>query len=204
MTDKPSYHHGNLRQALLDAACDLLDREGIEAVTIRAVARGAGVAHSAPANHFKTRTDLLTAVAAQTFEALAHTIQAKLRDGALDPLLDRRGRLKLFAGTVLAFGLAAPNRYRLLWRRDCLDVDNADLLTQMDVLYEPLIALFSEQRSLEESVSPETRGIALWSMIHGYVSLRLDGNLIALRDEHTGEPRELAIIDAFLEGIGAP
>ncbi len=203
MTSKPSYHHGNLRQALLDAALDLLDREGIEAVTIRAVARGAGVAHSAPANHFKTRTDLLTALAAQTFEALAQTIQAKLLNAPADPLLDRRGRLKLFGSTVLEFGLAAPNRYRLLWRRDCLDVNDADLLRQMDVLYEPLVALFSEP-SQKDGVSPETRGIALWSMVHGYVSLRLDGNLIALKDEHTGEPRELAIIDAFLEGIGAP
>jgi len=203
MSDKPTYHHGNLRQVLLDTARDLLDQEGIEAVTIRAVARGACVAHSAPANHFKTRKDLLTALAAQTFEELAQTIQAKLLNGSADPFLDRRGRLKLFAHTVLAFGLAAPNRYRLLWRRDCLLVDDPDLLAQMDVLYEPLITLFSEQ-SQKSAVSPETRGIALWSMIHGYVSLRLDGNLVALNDEHTGEPRELAVIDAFLEGITGP
>jgi AcrR family transcriptional regulator len=203
MSTKPNYHHGNLRQELLDTACDLLDREGIDAVTIRAVARGAGVAHSAPANHFKTRKDLLTALAAQTFEELAHTIQAKLIDGSSDPMLDRRGRLKQFASTILAFGLATPNRYRLLWRRDCLVVDDPQLLMQMDVLYEPLIALFSEQ-SQKSAISPETRGIALWSMIHGYVSLRLDGNLIALNDEKNGEPREFAIIDAFLGGIAAP
>jgi len=201
MSNKPSYHHGNLRQALLDAACNLLDREGIEAVTIRAVARGAGVAHSAPANHFKTRRDLLTALAAQIFEALAHTIQAKLLNATADPLLDRRGRLKLFGSTVLEFGLSAPNRYRLLWRRDCLAVDDPHLVTQMDVLYDPLIALFSDPS--QDGVSPETRGIALWSMVHGYVSLRLDGNLVALKDARTGEPRELAIIDAFLDGIGS-
>ena len=203
MSNKPSYHHGNLRQALLDAACNLLDREGIEAVTIRAVARGAGVAHSAPANHFKTRRDLLTALAAQIFEALAQTIQAKLVKSPPDPMLDRRDRLKLFASTVLEFGLAHPNRYRLLWRRDCLAVDDPHLLTQMDVLYGPLIALFSETPQ-NGNVSSETQGIALWSMLHGYVAMRLDGNLIALNDERTGEPRELAIIDAFLEGIGDP
>jgi AcrR family transcriptional regulator len=202
MSTKPNYHHGNLRQELLDTACDLLDREGIEAVTIRAVARGAGVAHSAPANHFKTRRDLLTALAAQIFEALTDTIRAKLINAARDPMLDRRGRLKLFASTVLEFGLATPNRYRLLWRRDCLIVDDPHLLTQMDALYEPLIALFSKDPR-SGGISPETRGIALWSLVHGYISMRLDGNLIALEDESSGEPREIAIIDAVLDGISS-
>ncbi len=196
MTGKTPYHHGDLRKALLTAALGLLDSEGVDGVTIRAVARAIGVAHSAPANHFKTRKDLLTALAAQIFEDLSAAIRERLQHGDLA----RREQLKVFADTVISFGLGHPNRYRLLWRRDCLTVDDPKLLEQMDVLYEPLIAIFSEPRE-HPSTGAETQGIALWSLVHGYVSLRLDGNLIPLDDEVTGEPRERAIVDALLDGI---
>lgn len=198
MTEKSTYHHGNLRDALLDAAFELLDQDGVDGVTIRAVARSLGVAHSAPANHFKTRKDLLTALATRSFEQLTSAIQNGLQQG----LEDRRERLKVFADTVIAYGLNHPNRYRLLWRRDCLAVDDPDLLAQMDALYEPLIHLF-EQSDQKEQRSAETSGIALWSMVHGYVSLRLDGNLVPLNDEVSGEPRERAIIDALFDGIAS-
>jgi len=198
MTEKLTYHHGKLRDALLDAAFELLDQEGVDGVTIRAVARAIGVAHSAPANHFKTRKDLLTALAAETFEQLTSAIQKGLQQGSGD----RRKKLKVFADTVIAFGLNHPNRYRLLWRRDCLAVDDPHLLAQMDALYEPLIDLF-ERGNQKEQRSAETSGIALWSMVHGYVSLRLDGNLIPLNDEVSGEPRERAIVDALFDGIAS-
>ena len=196
--NKAPYHHGNLRDAILDAAVHLLDTDGVDGVTIRAVARSIGVAHSAPANHFKSRKDLLTAIATRIFEDLTQDIQTKLRS-VQD---DRRERLKAFADTVISFGLKHPNRYRLLWRRDCLVVDDPGLLAQMDALYEPLVALFAEG-SQSAHRSAETSGIALWSLVHGYVSLRLDGNLIPLKDEVSGKPRERAIIDALLDGIPA-
>ncbi len=199
MTDKAPYHHGNLRDAIIDAAFQLLDAEGVEGVTIRAVARAIGVAHSAPANHFKTRKDLLTTLATRTFEDLTAEIQKKLRT-AQDDQGDKRAYLKMFADTVISFGLRHPDRYRLLWRRDCLTVDDPNLLTQMDALYEPLVALFDEGHRQAQR-SAETSGIALWSLVHGYVSLRLDGNLIPLNDEVTGDPRERAIVDAMLDGI---
>lgn len=198
MTERPTYHHGNLRDAILEAAFNLLDMGGVDSVTIRAVARQIGVAHSAPANHFKTRKDLLTALATRTFEQLTAAIQKGLQHGSED----RRERLKVFADMVIDFGLSHPNRYRLLWRRDCLLVDDPQLLAQMDALYEPLIALF-EQGGQNVHRSAETSGIALWSMVHGYVSLRLDGNLIPLRDEVSGEPRERAIVDALFDGIAS-
>ncbi len=196
MSTKATYHHGNLREAILEAAFGLLDENGVDGVTIRAVARIIGVAHSAPANHFKTRKALLTALATRTFEELTLAIRKGIQQGSGD----RRERLKVFADTVISFGLAEPNRFRLLWRPDCLIVDDPDLLSQMDALYEPLIDLF-EQGNQNGQLSAETSGIALWSLVHGYVSLRLDGNLIALDDEVSGEPRERAIVDALLSGI---
>lgn len=190
------YHHGNLREALMDAAFALLDEDGAEAVTIRAVARRAGVTHAAPANHFAGRKALMTALAARVFEDLAREIARRLAraGGGLE------ARLRVFADAVLRFGLASPNRYRLIWRWDALDGQDAALQQSMDAIYDRLIAELSAHGS--SSLDPHSRAIALWSMVHGYVSMRIEGNLVPGRDAVTGEPREKAIVTALLGGIG--
>ena len=192
----PAYHHGNLRAGLLDAALTILDAEGVDAVTIRAVARAAGVSHAAPANHFADRKALLTALAAGIFAALAGRIARKL---AAAPG-GRAARLRVFADTMIAFGLRHPHRYRLLWRRDSLDDADAGLQQAMDAIYDRLVAELSEDGP--SSVAADSRAVALWSMVHGYISLRLDGNFVPLRDARTRAPRQDAIVTALLEGIG--
>ncbi|MBX3505835.1 MAG: TetR/AcrR family transcriptional regulator [Parvibaculum sp.] len=193
---KESYHHGNLRAALVSAAFELLDEEGVEAVTIRAVARRAGVTHAAPANHFRDRRALLTALAAEIFGGLRTEIDRKLK-GARPGL---EARLRVFAQAVLRFGLAAPNRYRLIWRWDALDGKDPALSAAMDGIYDRLIEELSRQGAA--GFDPHSRAIALWSMVHGYVSMRIEGNLLAGKDKVTGEPREVAIVSAMLRGVG--
>jgi AcrR family transcriptional regulator len=193
---KETYHHGNLRESLLQAAFALLDEEGLEAVTIRAVARRVGVTHAAPANHFRDRKALLTALAARIFEALRQEIEKKLATADSD--LDQR--LRVFVQALLRFGLAHPNRYRLIWRWDALDGADPMLAGAMDAIYDRLIAELSGRGS--QALDPHSRAIALWSMAHGYVSMRIEGNLRTGRDAVTGEPREAAIVTAILRGIG--
>ena len=199
-TAKSPYHHGHLRPALLSAAFTLLDRSGLESVTIRAVAREIGVAHSAPANHFKDRKALLTAMATEVFGDLGEVITAQLAHGSsIAKLEDRRARVGVFAETLINFGLSHPHRYRLLWRRDCLDDTDLDLQNGMDQIYDALLA---ELGASETGRSEETDAIALWSMLHGYISMRLDGNLIAKSDSVSGVARHQAIVDALFDGIG--
>ena len=190
------YHHGNLRQALLSAALELLDDAGVEGVTIRAVARRAGVAHSAPANHFRDRRALLTCLAAGIFSELAAEIQQSLTSKRLTG----PARVRRFADVLLAFGLRHPHRYRLLWRRDLLDDSDAALQAPMDLIYDSLVKELEACDSTHPE-SPHTQAVALWSLMHGYVSMRLDGNLRAKKDELTGRARERAIIDVLLRGI---
>lgn len=190
-----AYHHGNLRGELLAAAMGLLDEGGVEAVTIRAVARRAGVTHAAPANHFADRRALLTALATGIFEALAERIGRRLASAGAR----RDARIRTFADATVAFGLAHPHRFRLLWRRDSLDDTDGALQAAMDAIYDRLVAELAAVPSARASA--ETRAIALWSMVQGYVCMRLDGNLVSKVDEETGEPRQKAIMTALLDGI---
>jgi AcrR family transcriptional regulator len=193
------YHHGNLRPALLKAAFSLLDQSGVENVTIRAVARQIGVAHSAPANHFKDRKALLTAMATMVFDEIGGAITQQLaKSRSDDTSLTRRARIGVFAETLINFGLSQPHRYRLLWRRDLLDDGDEALQNAMNAIYDALLVELGETRPTR---SIETDAIALWSMLHGYISMRLDGNLVAKSDEKAGIPRHHAIVDALFAGI---
>jgi AcrR family transcriptional regulator len=192
--NRDAYHHGQLREVLLQAALERLDAHGVDAVTIRAVARDAGVSHAAPANHFADRRQLLTALAVNCFLDLDRRIVAALdaSDG------DQRDRAALLAECVIDYGLTYPWRYRLLWRWDLLDQTNPAFVEAMEAIYDKLLKTVSDAGQ-PGTLSRETYGIALWSIVHGYVSLRLEGLFVAAADEASGIPRHRAIIDALLK-----
>lgn len=191
-----SYHHGNLREELLRCAFEMLESDGAEAITIRAVARAAGVAHSAPVNHFPNKQALLTSLAASIFHALAEEVTNGLKTGPMK----YPDVIRTFANTITDYALAHPNRYRLLWRRDLLDDHDSELSAAMDRIYGLLIEKLGKDKRVRKT-SVETRAIALWSMVHGYVTMRLDGNFVEKNDEINGLPRQEAIVEAILEGI---
>jgi AcrR family transcriptional regulator len=190
-----TYHHGNLREELLKAAMEILDESGIEAVTIRQVARKVGVGHSAPANHFADKRALLTQLAIDIFVSLGQLIK---RDLQLAPQ-GLGEKVRVFTDTLIEFGLSQPNRFRLLWRRDYLENDSKELNGAMDVIYEALLATLATDK--ESNVSVESKAIALWSMLQGYVTMRIDGNLEPKQDEVSGKARQQAIVDVLLNGL---
>jgi len=195
--DKASnYHHGNLREQILQTAFDLLDHEGIDAVGIRKIARLLEVAHSAPANHFKNKQALLTALAAESFRYLVLKIGKDISKKAGDLRL----AIHSFSNTILEFGLKYPNRYKLLWRREYADDQDGELGGAMDDIYAQLTAILGEHAK-NKQVDVESQAIALWSLVHGYVLLRLDENLNEGYDEVTGIKRQVAIIDVLIDGI---
>jgi len=195
---KRGYHHGDLRRALLAAALKLLDNEGIEGVTVRAVARGAGVAHSAPANHFKDRAALLGALAEQIFEDLTQQVDQAMSDAPQTP----EAKLKSIAGALLNYALGYPHRYRLLWRRYGVEAVDSGIEKAGTRLLETLerLLLAAEPRGAR-SVALNSRIIACWSLVHGYASLRIEGTLVEGKDEVTGKSRLEAILDVLINGL---
>lgn len=196
MAKSPHYHHGNLREHILQTAFELLDAEGIDAVGIRKIARLLDVAHSAPANHFKNKQALLTALATESFCDLNSKIKKASKVGTGDFRL----AIHAFSNAVLDFGLKYPNRYKLMWRREYSGDQHDELSKVMDDTYTQLTAILSEHAK-KKQVDVESQAIALWSLIHGYVLLRLDENLYAGYDEVTGIKRQSAIIDVLINGI---
>jgi AcrR family transcriptional regulator len=191
-----NYHHGNLREKIIQTAFELLDDEGIEAVGIRKIARVLEVAHSAPANHFKNKQTLLTALATESFRHLVSIIEKEIpkKVGNL------RFAIHSFSNTILEFGLKYPNRYKLLWRREYAEYQDGELGAAMDDIYAQLTAILGEHAK-NKQVDVESQAIALWSLVHGYVLLRLDETLKEGFDEVTGIKRQIAIIDVLIDGI---
>jgi AcrR family transcriptional regulator len=188
--------HGDLRTALLSEGLVLLDNEGIESVTIRAVARNAGVAHSAPANHFPSRNAMLTAIAAMIFAELAEMSVAAVT--AMDDQPEQA--IRAFADTWFQFAFDHPNRYQLLWQRQLVCHEDPGLEGEMNRVYSTLLSIL-QRNQIDRRVDAETDAIAIWSMIHGYISLRLDGNFVAAKDSVSNLPRNKAILLSLIDGI---
>jgi len=193
---KAGQRHGDLRAELLREGIKLLDTQGVQGVTIRAVARNAGVAHSAPANHFPSRQLMLTAIAAMVFADLADQTSEAIA-GIED---DSEQAILAFANTCFQFAFDTPNRYQLLWQRQLIDQDNPAVAKEMERVYSALLASLRQDQP-NRRVDIETDAIAIWSMIHGYISMRQDGNFVAAEDTITKLPRHKAILLSLINGI---
>lgn len=192
MTPSKPFHHGDLKRVLFDAALALLDAHGPSGVTIRAVAKAAGVSHSAPVNHYKDRRALLTALARAQFDALLDAVDTQLAQLDNNP----GPRIETFASAIMDFGFRYPQRYQLLWNANLIDHSDPELLSVMDKIYDMLCEEFSKAAP-DRTFDKDTYAVALWSMIHGYVDMRLSGMFEPLNDSISGAPRGVAIIELF-------
>ena len=192
MKTKQPFHHGSLKLALLDASVVLLDMYGPDGVTIRAVAREAGVSHAAPINHYKDRETLLTALATVLFKDLLACVIKKLRG---ENLLASE-RISVFAIVLFEYAMTYPNRYRLLWHTGLVNHSDPELLDVMNQFYDACCAEILNAKMCSER-DVETYAIALWSMVHGYIDLRLTGMFEARNDTVSGHPRLEAMLELF-------
>lgn len=159
MSEKP-YHHGDLRVALLDAAEAELSERGVEGFSLRSVAKRAGVSHAAPAHHFGDVQGLLTALAAEGFRQFQATLDAG-EVGATDA----RDRAIRAGQGYLAFAMARPTLFRLIFSSTRPDFSDPDLLTAADAAYQHLVWLITELDGSTADVA------ALWAMSHGVADL---------------------------------
>ncbi|MEV7657584.1 WHG domain-containing protein [Streptomyces anulatus] len=159
-----TYHHGDLRRAILDAALDAIAANGPGALSLRDLARRAGVSHAAPAHHFKDRTGLLTAVAAEGYALFADALA-----GAPD--LRERGV------AYVRFAATHPAHFQVMFQPDLHRTDDPDLLAARTRATEALRAGVADLPPAGRGEDDRLAGVAAWSLAHGFATLLLSGNL---------------------------
>jgi AcrR family transcriptional regulator len=170
------YHHGNLRNTLIKIAAAILESEGIKVLSLRAVARSAGVSQAAPYRHFADREALLAAVAAYGFGSLA----AAMTDVAVKFAPGETVDVRALGVVYVDFATDHPNLFRLMFTHEISDWgDHPELVGAAKEAYGIINDAVS--RRLAESgtatIHPELAAVAGWAGMHGLATLIVDGQL---------------------------
>ena len=172
------YHHGNLREVLIQAAIDLIGEDGASALTLREVARRANVSHGAPYRHFESKAALVAAVSEQGFRKLHVTIEQATRG-----IEDGGERLRAAGFAYVVFAVDHPAHYRTMFGHGgtANEEDGAfpDLEEASSTAFEQLITMVTaaQEDGAVRSGAPETVALMVWSQVHGLASLAIDGLL---------------------------
>lgn len=189
--DPRPYHHGDLRRALVEAAVRLVEADGPGAMSLRAVAREAGVSPAAPYHHFKDKSELLDAVAHEGWEKLDIAFQTA-RDAQTSP----PDRVRELGVAYVRFAISHPALYRVMY--DC-SRDKADMPAHVHENEESAYrrvkdVLISAGADPADEVGLELATIACWCAAHGLAEMTSFKQFDALKAELGGE-------DAFLRGV---
>jgi AcrR family transcriptional regulator len=167
MSPKATYHHGDLREALVLAAMELLEESGETELSLRAVARRAGVSPAAPYRHYEDREALISAVAALGYRELAERL------AAAHPSPSTPEQLASVAIAYVQFALERPALFRIMFSEPCDREDNERAAATA--------AVSQYVRAIVERTFPqadaEVLATAVWALVHGLAFLHLDGKL---------------------------
>lgn len=187
MSEQPSpHHHGNLKPALVKAGIDILEREGLAGLSLRKIATAVGVSHAAPAHHFKGKTGLLVAIAAEGFTLFSQY----MRDGRAAASSDPHDQLLGLCLGYLRFARNHAALFELIFSTEIKDHADAHLQETSSASF----ALLQETCALFEP-SPKhalANEVMIWSLVHGYATLRVY-NKLTPPDGDTEMPFELIL-----------
>jgi AcrR family transcriptional regulator len=171
MSAKP-YHHGDLAPALLRAAEDILEREGLAGLTLRAIARRAGVSHMAPAHHFGDLSGLLSELAAHGYRLFGE----RLRQAQDNPA--ERSVARATAQAYVAFAREKPGLFLLMFRSERLDFERPALAEAASGAAQALMRSAGvSPAAVTQSGPAVARMVFDWSVVHGFAMLLIDGRL---------------------------
>jgi AcrR family transcriptional regulator len=202
-TEKSSYHHGDLRSALLAAALDIIAELGPQQLTIREVARRAGVSHTAPYRHFADKDQLILAVVEQGFELMRQTIAKKKAAAPQDEI----NQFAASGQAYIDFALQHPAHYRIMYSGNLLSSTGQQSLqhTSSDTFKE----MVSDMKTCQElnilrPGDPAQQALAILSTVHGFVTLVNDNRVNALLgDDFQVDTARDAVMMAIFAGLGA-
>ncbi|MFD2490772.1 TetR/AcrR family transcriptional regulator [Amycolatopsis jiangsuensis] len=185
------------RQRLIRTATELLTGSGVEAVTLRGIAKAAGVSHGAPLRHFSGRAELLSAVAAVGFtQLLGHSTRL--------PAGTPRVRLTAACHAYVDFALANPAMFELMFRRDLIDSEEPQLVTASSAVFDYFAELVqlhlaeAGEGGVRTEADPRLVAASLWAALHGLAQLWLWGGLAEASFAPSPEAALAVTLDAYL------
>lgn len=193
---KRPYHHGDLRRVVLDGALDSIAAGGPAALSLRDVARRAGVSHTAPAHHFADKAAVLTAIAAEGYGLLA--------DAMRDALASSRDDLVEAGIAYIRFALEHRAHFEVMFRPELYRADDAALAGARQAAADVLFGVV--RRILGDASEEEVWGgvVAAWSFTHGFATLSLNTNFAPERsDDVEATVRQAGATVARLVAAGA-
>ena len=166
-----SYHHGDLRDALVRAARTMLEKRGLSVLSLRAAARDAGVSPAAPYHHFADKQALLDAVAAEGFDALTSAMEERMAKKT-----DPNTRLDASGVGYVVFAVDNPALFRLMFgggeQQVSADAHLTDARSRAYGVLEAAVAATSPDGVADPFVC-----LRLWALVHGIATLILDGEI---------------------------
>lgn len=180
-----SYHHGNLRKDLLQRAAEVIARDGIEKLSLRALARDLGVSHSAPARHFKDKTALLRALARDSFSVLTDALDEATDKAGSDPM----ARYNALGKALVRFALESPAYFQAMSHPDVSDRTDQELVQMRTSYMDRLLQAAREAQAAGwlPGTTPEVAvlySVAAADGISQILSNTFDSRLLAGRDLH--------------------
>jgi AcrR family transcriptional regulator len=192
MMPKQPYHHGDLKNALIAAGIDVLAKEGVHGLSLRKVAQRAGVSHAAPYAHYADKQALIAAISTEGYRRLYDKLLGVGERYPDDPLR----QLVEGAWAYVQFALQEPDHFKITFS-GVIEKEQAypafvEMSRKSFALVVQIVAACQATGVLKPG-PPELLTVSVWGLVHGLVSLLLEGQIShTIREQHT--PRELLVI----------
>jgi len=188
--EKPqNYHHGDLRSALIEAAVEMINKQGVEQVTMRGLSEWVGVSRTAAYRHFNDKVDLLTATAIEGFRQFSSALRATRVDDSVEALIRFRNMGKAY----IQFAVTKPAYYRLMFGDVVMQDSDALIIVSAEAFSELVMMLQAlQQMTLIKTEDLQMQATFVWSLMHGLASLLIDKKL-------TFEQEDMAAFMEFLD-----
>jgi AcrR family transcriptional regulator len=173
---KPTYHHGDLKNALIAAGIDILSKEGLHALSLRKVAQRAGVSHAAPYAHYADKQALIAAISTEGYRRLYETLQAISARYQGDPLR----QLVEGAWGYLQFALQDPGHFKITFSSAIEKEQDYPAFVQVSqqsfgVVVQMVAAC--QAAGILRPGPPDLLAVSVWGLVHGVTSLLLEGQI---------------------------
>ncbi|MGE0785238.1 MAG: TetR/AcrR family transcriptional regulator [Sandaracinaceae bacterium] len=201
--EKPGYHHGDLRTALIEASLALIEEGGVQALSLRQAAKRAGVSAAAPYHHFPNRGALLAAIATDGFRLLGAEMNDAVRDAAIGA-----PRLTACGGAYVRFARKHPAHFRVMFRPELAD---PEAFPELHAASEPVFQTLVTNIAAGQANGFVPQGplhayvLLAWSVTHGLSALIVDGPLGAGFDKVDYSVDEMGdvVVDMFAQVLMA-